>query len=369
MHAQAFKVAMRSPEDVSDAARLLDEGACSAEHVAAVLGKTEGNGGVNDFTRALATLSFQRLLAERSGKDLGDIARRVPIIWSGGTEGVMSPHATLFTREPDRGAPTGDKRFTVGTAYTRDLLPEEFGTVVHARVAADGVRAAIEAAGIAAFEDVHFVQIKTGALTTERINAARARGHSVVTGDTYKSMAYGRAAAALGIGLATGEVAPSKVSDDVIARDFGVFSNVASTSSGVELMNCEIIVLGNSARSTSGLAISHAVMRDAIDAAAVREALRRAGLTVDCELAPADRGRLVNVFAKCEPDSSGQTRGRRHVMFDDSDINYTRHIRAVVNAVIASVIGDTMCYVSAGAEHQGPPGGGVVAVLATVAAR
>ena len=369
MHAQAFKVAMRSPEDVSDAARLLDEGACSAEHVAAVLGKTEGNGGVNDFTRALATLSFQRLLAERSGKDLGDIARRVPIIWSGGTEGVMSPHATLFTREPDRGAPTGDKRFTVGTAYTRDLLPEEFGTVVHARVAADGVRAAIEAAGIAAFEDVHFVQIKTGALTTERINAARARGHSAVTGDTYKSMAYGRAAAALGIGLATGEVAPSKLSDDVIARDFGVFSNVASTSSGVELMNCEIIVLGNSARSTSGLAISHAVMRDAIDAAAVREALRRAGLTVDCELAPADRGRLVNVFAKCEPDSSGQTRGRRHVMFDDSDINYTRHIRAVVNAVIASVIGDTMCYVSAGAEHQGPPGGGVVAVLATVAAR
>ena len=60
------------------------------------------------------------------------------------------------------------------------------------------------------------------------------------------------------------------------------------------------------------------------------------------------------------------TRGRRHVMFDDSDINYTRHIRGVVNAVIASVTGDTMCYVSAGAEHQGPPSGGVVAVLARI---
>jgi cyanuric acid amidohydrolase len=53
-------------------------------------------------------------------------------------------------------------------------------------------------------------------------------------------------------------------------------------------------------------------------------------------------------------------------MFDDSDINYTRHIRAVGNAVIASVTGDPMCYVSAGAEHQGPPGGGIVAVLARV---
>ncbi len=107
-------------------------------------------------------------------------------------------------------------------------------------------------------------------------------------------------------------------------------------------------------------------MRDALDAAAVREALRRAGAAVECELSPADQGRLVNVFAKCEPDPSGKTRGRRHVMFDDSDINYTRHIRAVVNAVVASVTGDPMCYISAGAEHQGPPGGGVVAVLARV---
>jgi len=67
-----------------------------------------------------------------------------------------------------------------------------------------------------------------------------------------------------------------------------------------------------------------------------------------------------------EPDRSGATRGRRHTMFEDSDVNYTRHIRGAVNAVIASVTGDTMCYVSAGAEHQGPPSGGVVAVLARV---
>src|SRR5438093_12911467 len=123
MHAQAFKVAMRSPEDVSDAARLLDEGACSAEHVAAVLGKTEGNGGVNDFTRALATLSFQRLIAERTGETVEQVAKRAPIIWSGGTEGVMAPHATIFTRGPDQGSPSGQKRLAVGTAYTREVLP------------------------------------------------------------------------------------------------------------------------------------------------------------------------------------------------------------------------------------------------------
>ena len=132
-------------------------------------------------------------------------------------------------------------------------------------------------------------------------------------------------------------------------------------------MNCEVIVLGNSRQSTSELVMAHAIMKDAIDAGGVREALRRAGLAVDGELAEADRGRLINVFVKCEPDPSGATRGRRHVMFEDSDINYTRHIRGVVNGVVASVTGDTMCYVSAGAEHQGPPSGGVVAVLARAA--
>ena len=63
MYVQAFKVGMRAPDDISEAARLLDAGAFRAEHVVAVLGKTEGNGGVNDFTRALATLSFQMLIA------------------------------------------------------------------------------------------------------------------------------------------------------------------------------------------------------------------------------------------------------------------------------------------------------------------
>ena len=276
----------------------------------------------------------------------------------------MAPHATIFTRRADRSQPSGQKRLAVGTAYTREVLPEEFGRLAHVEVAADGVRRAIQAAGIDDPADIHFVQIKTGALTTARIKAANARGRDTVTTDTYGSMGTARAVAALGIGLATGEIAPNRVTDEVVEHDFSVFSEVASTSSGVELMHCEVIVLGNSPTSTSDLVMAHALMRDPLDAGGVREALRAAGLRVDCELAEADRERLVNVFAKVEPDKSGRTRGRRHVMFEDSDINYTRHIRAVGNAVIASVTGDPMAYVSAGAEHQGPPGGGVVAVLA-----
>ncbi len=364
MNVSAFKVGMGAPDDVSEGRKLLDAGAFRAEHVVAILGKTEGNGGVNDYTRALATQCFQLLIAEKSGLTMDDIARKVPIIWSGGTEGLMSPHATIFVKDPDGDGGGKGKGFTVGTAYTRDMTPEEFGTMAHIRSAAEGVKAAIADAGIDDPSDIHFVQIKTGALTTERIKDAWSRNARVVTTDTYKSMSYARSVAALGIGMATGEIDEDAVNEATIGQDLDVFSVVASASSGIELMNCEIIVLGNSPRSTSDLVIDHAVMKDAIDAAAVREALRKVGLAVNGELSEKDQDRLVNVFVKCEPDPSGNTRGRRHVMFEDSDINYTRHIRGAVNAVVASVTGDTMCYVSAGAEHQGPASGGVVAALA-----
>jgi cyanuric acid amidohydrolase len=50
-------------------------------------------------------------------------------------------------------------------------------------------------------------------------------------------------------------------------------------------------------------------------------------------------------------------------MLNDSDINSTRHARAAVGGVLASIVRRTALYVSGGAEHQGPPGGGPVAAL------
>ena len=50
-------------------------------------------------------------------------------------------------------------------------------------------------------------------------------------------------------------------------------------------------------------------------------------------------------------------------MLDDSDISATRHARAFVGGVLAGLFGDTQIYISGGAEHQGPPGGGPVAII------
>jgi cyanuric acid amidohydrolase len=211
-------------------------------------------------------------------------------------------------------------------------------------------------AGIASPADVHYVQVKCPLLTAARMAAAREAGRSVVTEDAYHSMAYSRGASALGVALALGDVA--SITDDDVLTDWRLQSSLASASAGIELMHNAIVVMGNVAGAPGDLVIGHAMMRDAIDAAGIRAALTSAGV------GPGEEARIVNVFAKAEPSPDGMVRGSRHTMLDDTDISATRHARAAVGGLIAGLVGATALYVSGGAEHQGPPGGGPIAVIA-----
>ena len=58
------KVPIESVTDASGLSRLIADGVIEAERVLAVIGKTEGNGGVNDYTRILADRAFRQVLAE-----------------------------------------------------------------------------------------------------------------------------------------------------------------------------------------------------------------------------------------------------------------------------------------------------------------
>ncbi|MCG2644227.1 MULTISPECIES: ring-opening amidohydrolase [Bradyrhizobium] len=359
-----FKIATKGPGDVSGLMSLIGSGAIDPASILAILGKTEGNGGVNDFTREYAVAALCAALAPKLGLTPHAVEQRIAFVMSGGTEGVLSPHITVFTRrEAERPANMSGKRLSIGMAQTRDFLPEELGRSAQITETAKAVKAAMEDAGISDASDVHFVQIKCPLLTSERVEAAAARGHKTATISAYSSMAYSRGASALGVAVALGEIA-ADVRDEDVLRRYDLFSKVASTSSGIELMHNVVIVLGNSGASASEFEIGHAVMSDAIDAAAVTEALNSVGLSVGLG-APAKAGReLVNVLAKAEASPDGTVRGLRHTMLEDTDISSTRHARAAVGGLIAGLAATGAVYVSGGAEHQGPAGGGPVAVIA-----
>jgi cyanuric acid amidohydrolase len=360
-----FRIPTKGPGDVSGLMALIDSGALEPSSILAVLGKTEGNGGVNDFTREYAVAALCNVLSSHLKLAPREVEARIAFVMSGGTEGVLSPHITVFVRSPRPegvGENPGEKRLSVGIAHTRDFLPEEIGRDAQIGETAKAVEAAMRDASIEAVSDVHFVQIKCPLLTSERVKEAVARGRTTVTASGYASMGYSRGASALGVAKALGEIR-AEVGESEVLKNWTLYSSVASCSAGIELMHNVVILVGASRCSLSPFRIGHAVMRDAIDLAAVIQALESLGLSA---LDARSQSRLVNIFAKAEASPDGAIRGLRHTMLDDSDINATRHARAAVGGLIGGVAGTGAVYVSGGAEHQGPAGGGPVAVIARV---
>jgi len=364
MSVDVIRIPTKSPGDVSGLVQLIERGRIDPASILAILGKTEGNGGVNDFTREYATSALSIALAPYLSLAPHAVEARIAFVMSGGTEGVLSPHITVFTRQiSDNTQKTAGKRLSIGIAQTRDFLPEELGRTAQVGETAKAVRVAMADACIDDAADVHFVQIKCPLLTSDRIEDALGRGERTVTTSAYGSMGYSRGASALGIAAALGEI-KDDIADEHVLKKYDLYSAVASTSAGIELMHNVVIVMGNSSHATSPFMIGHAVMRDAIDYAAVTEALKSVGLEPQSAATTPDR--LVNIFAKAEASPDGVVRGARHTMLEDTDISSTRHARAAVGGLIAGLAGTGAVYVSGGAEHQGPPGGGPVAVIARV---
>ncbi len=356
------KVPIHSVADASELATLLDDGIMEASRVVAIIGKTEGNGGVNDYTRIIADRAFREVLVAKGAP--ADQVAQVPIVWSGGTDGVISPHATIFaTTDVGADDPSkGEQRLTVGFAMSEQLLPEDIGRTAMVSKVADAVKVAMERAGISDPADVHYVQTKTPLLTIHTIRDAKSRGKTVWTEHTHESMDLSNGCTALGIAVALGEIDMPR--DEDVMHDRSLYSSVASCSSGVELDQAQVVVVGNATGVGGRYRIGHSVMTDALDADGIWNAIKDAGLDLPERPHTSDLdGKLVNVFLKCEVSQDGQVRGRRNAMLDDSDVHWHRQIKACVGGVTAAVTGDPAVFVSVSAAHQGPDGGGPVAAI------
>ena len=354
MAIEVAKIELKTVQDASGVEVCFKTGRFTADQVIAVIGKSEGNGGVYDFTRILADQAFRRVLAKHGKRGEEEIAK-IPMVWSGGCDGVITPHATVFARN-DKNGPAGKPRLAIGTAMSAELLPEDIGRPAMVEKVAAAVKAAMKDAGIDDVKDVHYVQTKTPLLTIESVRDAEKRGKHVAC-EVHDSMGVSNGTTALGIAVALDEIAMPRA--EQICKDLDLYSSVASCSSGVELTQAQIVLLGNRPGAGGRYRIGHAVMRDALDIDGIYDSIRSAGLDLPARPRAEDLGgKLVNCFMKCEADRTGQLRGRRQIMLDDSDVPWHRHAKAAVGGVAAAAIGDPAVFVSVDAMHQGPQGGG-----------
>lgn len=354
MAIDVFKFEIKSVSDASELEESILSHRLNPDEVVAVIGKTEGNGGINDFTRILSDEAYRRTLLRHGSRSEGEI-KSIPMVWSGGCDGVITPHATVFVRNGKSGQ-AKKSRLTIGAAMSAPILPEEIGRPGMVEKVAEGVRLAMKDAGISDPGDVHYVQTKTPLLTIQSVQEAESRGHDVAC-EVHESMGVSNGTAGLGIAVALGEVEMPNAKQ--ICHDLSLYSSVASCSSGVELDCAQIVLLGNRAGAGGRFRIGHSVMRDALDIDGVYEAIANAGLKLpDRPRAEDLDGRVVNVFCKCEADRTAKLRGRRQIMLDDSDVHHHRHAKAAVGGVVAAALGDPAVFVSVDAMHQGPQGGG-----------
>lgn len=362
MAIEVVKIEIKSVMDASGLEAHIQSGSFKADEVVAVIGKTEGNGGVNDFTRILSDQAFRAVLQRMGTRSEAQI-REIPMVWSGGCDGVITPHATIFARNEQTGSP-GKPRLVMGTALSPKLMPEDIGRPAMVEKVAEGVRLAMKDAGITDPADVHYVQTKTPLLTVESVRDAHERGKDVAC-EVHDSMGVSNGTTALGIAVALGEIKMPKAEE--ICRNLDLYSSVSSCSSGVELDRAQIVLFGNKEGAGGRYRVGHSVMKDALDLDGIYDAIRNAGLELPERPRAADlKGRLVNCFIKCEADKSARLRGRRQIMLDDSDVHHHRHSKAAVGGVAAAAIGDPAVFVSVDAMHQGPHGGGPVIAIVDV---
>jgi cyanuric acid amidohydrolase len=145
MKAAVHRLSATSPSDTSSFDDAIARGGMRPQTIVAVLGKTEGNGCVNDFTRGFATVSFRTCLSQHLSVPAADVDAQVALVMSGGTEGGLSPHWLVFT--VDHAGETSQthnrKSLAVGIAFTRAFHPEEIGRRPQAIETAQAVKLAM----------------------------------------------------------------------------------------------------------------------------------------------------------------------------------------------------------------------------------
>lgn len=334
---------INSPEDMSSISLLIN---IEGVEILAIMGKVEGNGCENDFSRNLAMRACREALKSTVNEPV--------IVMSGGTEGVLCPHITIYYRRKCASTTeTQCEGLLVGIARTPIVETVNLGRMPQVLAVAQATKIAIEDAGIDNINNIHFVQVKCPMLSDSDIKRAIDAGINPVTFNSYESMSYSRSASALGIAIATQDILPAHLDNEVINRDWSIYSDIGSVSAGAELKNCEVIVLGNGAKGRfSPYSISHCVLKSPIDIGSINEMMKNNGIFSE---------KVRQVLAKADPVHA--INGSRTTMFSDSDIQSTRHARAAMGGLLGGIFGRTTIYVSGGAEHQGPAGGGPLAII------
>ncbi|MCA3262075.1 MAG: hypothetical protein ING44_09050 [Telmatospirillum sp.] len=319
----------------------------AAADIVAILAKTQGDGGPKDRSRKKFVAAATRILARHLGISAGAVAARVAFVVSGGIEASAAPHMVVLSRRMAAAKKTKRPALAIAHHVSQPIAETMLGDAQLISAAAASVVAALREANLDA-RDTHLVLIKGPA------------------GEGAEGISRARAATALGACVALGEFSLATAARAWRNRDMTRWSARVAVSSAAEFPCFEVVALGHSTAWAGDLRIAHRAMADWVDLPAVVAALGDLGLHARPQLSRAHAMRLVATIAKGGPPADENLRGVPLGLAADPSQPTFRRVRGALAGTIVAATGVPFAFVSGGAEHQGPPGGGLVAFVARV---
>ncbi|WEK51609.1 MAG: ring-opening amidohydrolase [Candidatus Kaistia colombiensis] len=361
----ALRVPLDHASDVAGLEHLQKDGVLRPDEVIAVTGKTEG-WRAGETSRLDADRAIRGFLLDRGSRQVEAI-NQIPMVFTTGGIGILTPHVVIYTRSLAKPAADGRARLAMGVARSELVRPEWLVSSKMVEANADAVRAAAVDAGIAP-QAVEYVVGKAYYPSQQDFADARAAGHHIPELDSNTLFRKASGAAGLGVAVAVDGM-PLPAADDVgVQMDLWSAKVAASANEwepvGGEGPQTQLMVFGNRVGAGGRLRVGHSAMNDTLDVNALPRALRNAGLDVGPgPLSPAHRDRIVAVYVKFSLPVGGRLLGRRQV---SENPQYGDQVKAALGGMFAAFLQDNLVWISGSATHQGPAGGGTVAVVVDV---
>lgn len=336
MSVDVIQFDMQAPDDLSALRKALDELGSAQIRGMALLMRVAGE--YTDGSREKARGAVEQLLAE---KDLADRSEFITVI---GAEGASTPCGyALLDREGSTGG--AGRRLAIGLAR---IAPPDEASIGSAAFAVD-VQAAVEAA------------LRDGGMSPDDVETIIVNVPQPTTGDVGLRARKGRAAAALGAGLAIGEVDKGALSDDAIVTNGALYAKRVQTFTGPAIRNIEVIAIGNRAGAGGDLFACNVITQDLLDARSLKRMLVGAGLALDAD-GELETGRLVATIAKLGVHPSGNVAGAPTTIFG-SATPPEKHVRAALSGVLGATLHTTRIFSTFDPVQQAPLGGGTICCI------
>lgn len=361
----AFRVPLDHTKDTAGLERLVSEGLLKPDDIIAVTGKTEG-WQKGETSRLDADQAIRRFLLEHGSRPAG-LIDQVPMVFTTGGIGILTPHIVVYTRALAEPARDGGARLAMGVARSEIIRPEWMATSRLVEANADAVRAGAADAGIDSGA-VEYVVGKAYYPTRQDFADARAAGHIIPELDD--RALFRRASGAAGLGVAVAADGLAMPPAEAISHRLELWSGKVAVSAnewepvGGDGPQTQLVVFGNRVGAGGRLRVGHSAMSDTLDVDALARALRQAGLDVGPgPLSPENRARIVAVYVKFSLPVEGRLRGRRQIV---ENPEYGHQVKAALGGMFSSILQDNLVWISGSATHQGPAGGGTVAAIVDV---